>query len=63
MALNDVIAPSRKESVSVYPFRIIVPIGYRLTGLKRVDRVVVLVVTGIVVGGEAGSGNGTVRVV
>ena len=32
-------------------------------GLERVDRVVVLVVTGIVVGGEAGSGDGTVGVV
>ena len=63
MASNDVISPSRNESVSVYHFQIIVPIGYRLMGLECVDRVVVLVVIGIVVSGEAGSGGGTVGVV
>ena len=63
MASNDVIAPSWKESVPAYHFQIIVPIGYRLTGLERVARVEVLVVTGVCVGVWIGSGGGTVGVV
>ena len=63
MASNDIISPLRNESVSVYHFQIKVPIGCRLTGLERVSRVVVLVVTGIVVGGATGSSGGTVGVV
>ena len=63
MASNDVIAPSWNERVSAHHFRIIVPIGYRLTGVERVARVVVLVVTGVGVGVGVGSGGGTVGVV
>ena len=49
--------------VPVHHFRIIRPMGYRLTGLERVKRVVVLVVIGVGVGVGAGSSGGTVGVV
>ena len=55
MASNDVIAPSWKESESVSHFRMMVPMGYQLTGLDRVPRVVVSVVIGVGVGAEAGT--------
>ena len=63
MASNDVIAPSWKESVPVSHFRMMVPIGYKLTGLDQVPRVAVLVVIGVSVGVGAGNGGGLVGVV
>ena len=63
MASNDVIAPSWNERVSAHHLRIMRPMGYRLTGLERVERGVVLVVTGVGVGVGVGSGGGTVGVV
>ena len=62
MASNDVIAPSWKESESVSHFRMMVPMGYKLTGLDRVPRVVVSVVIGVGVDDEAGNGCGSVGV-
>ena len=56
MASNDVIAPSWKESDPVSHFRIMVPIGYKLTGLDRVPRAAVSVVIGVGVGVGAGGG-------
>ena len=63
MTSNDVIAPSWEESDPVSHFRIMVPIGYKLTGLDRVPRVAVSVVIGVGVGVGAGNGGGPVGVV
>ena len=63
MASNDVMAPSWKERESVSHFRMMVPMGYKLTGLDRVPRVVVSVVIGVGVGVGAGGGGGVAGVV
>ena len=63
MASNDVVAPSWKESVPVSHFWMMVPIGYKLTGLERVPHVAVSVVIGVGVGVGASNGGGPVGVV